>query len=443
MSSASLSSQSLDSEVLLRRPTKSSQVPPAPSDALNASHFASPVPSNVLSSCFPRFTRILALSLFVLTMSLVAPLFVYFERVGLPPFRFAFWRHQVMFFVFLFPALYEYKKLNAAQRALLYDKKIYLAGAARALSLGMFVFSLYYTTTSRASLFASLDGIFLVLWFYLTSRPVSRMEIVGVLVCFSGLAVCEFLSLSLGVGENNLSGITQLIGDLLAAGCCTFIAYEIVLSNELRRTDNIPLFIFSFLINFSGLFVFCILTVITEKTSPLQFFSWMFEFSSNSTHFFSIIFIGIAVDAVDLIGFNFAVGEFSPLLISSIQLLEPGVTAIASYMLRLEDLPAWNTILGFVLVTTGIGIQTRGEQLREEEEERKEKRKAELIITSDEENGDQTALLSQTNEKIEMIERRITEEQGDISIDNQQINGKGLIQRSEAVAVDKIGRTLN
>jgi len=75
------------------------------------------------------------------------------------------------------------------------------------------------------------------------------------------------------------------------------------------------------------------------------------------------------------LGFNYAVKYVSPLLFSTVPLLDPILTGGISWAWGLEGVPSWSTFLGGGIVMIGIGIVVISEhrrKVREEDQQRHE-----------------------------------------------------------------------
>lgn len=78
-----------------------------------------------------------------------------------------------------------------------------------------------------------------------------------------------------------------------------------------------------------------------------------------------IMLFGFVVGCVCITGFNYAVQYISPLIFSSITLVEPLVTGGISWMAGLEALPDMGTWVGGFVVLGGVGLISCGEHCRE------------------------------------------------------------------------------
>jgi hypothetical protein len=80
-----------------------------------------------------------------------------------------------------------------------------------------------------------------------------------------------------------------------------------------------------------------------------------------------VISFGFFTGCICILGFNYAMKNISPLIFSSMNMLDPALTGLISWSVGLEGIPAAGVILGGTVVTMGIAVLTAGEQKRDEE----------------------------------------------------------------------------
>jgi len=247
-------------------------------------------------------------------------------------------------------------------------------------SLVLWVVALPYTSTPRASLFCSTYPLLLVPYMkYVQKVPVSAGEVLGVAISFVGILTSEMGSLmgdtSAETGADTKDaaasdsewtpGQRQLYGDLLCVGSSLLLGINIVFAEKTRKV--LPLFSYTFV---SAVVVLVLLVLgamvgegATWSTDPLHgVFGWV----QGDMLWLNLAF-GFVVGLIGVLGFNFAVKYVSPLIFSSTQLLDPGLTGVMSWMAGLEGFPSASTILGVLVVTVGIGCITVGQHKREHE----------------------------------------------------------------------------
>ena len=340
----------------------------------------------------------------VLAMSATGPIFLHLQHAGVSPILACVWRNQCTCIVLLWPTLVEWRRLSAAEReweqwrvkgsgslpskragsgmmsapgqdwhALWYCAAVSVEWSC---SLVLWVTALAFTTTARASLLTSIYPLLLVLWLKYgpTHGAVSSGEIAGVVVSFAGIVLTEGLSMFEHApaptvpGAPTPSGSMLLMGDLLCLSSAVFIAMDIVLSKRARSV--MPLFAYSLVTCFMCLLLLTGLSLVLEDTVLFSMhprhgaFGWL---SSPSLAGLTVAF-GLLEGLVGVLGFNFAVKYVPPLIFSSVQLLDPGITGLMSWGAGLEAFPSASTFLGIGVVAVGIGIVVVQQHRREADE---------------------------------------------------------------------------
>jgi drug/metabolite transporter (DMT)-like permease len=288
-------------------------------------------------------------------------------------------------------------------------------------SVSLWVIALPYTSAARASLFSSLYPLFVICYLKLWRKvPVSAGEFGGVAVCVAGIAISELMA-SLAPDTNTMAAqaalqarqqrdaaaaaaalnstalngtvatipealledshaaFLQFIGDALCVLGSIFIAYNVLEGSPCRKA--VPLFAYT-TITSVGCWIFLLVATVSLEGTTLSMhpvdgaFGWL----ADTEMTVRIILFGFLVGMVGISGFNFAVAHMSPILFSTVQLLDPGLAGIMSAMFGIEGWPVGSTYLGVGLVTAGIFLvvlyqtrrETEAEQTRAEEKRRME-----------------------------------------------------------------------
>lgn len=79
-----------------------------------------------------------------------------------------------------------------------------------------------------------------------------------------------------------------------------------------------------------------------------------------------MLLFGLIIGVVCMTGYNYAVQYISPLVFSTISLIDPAATGLLSYLSGIEGIPDLPTILGGVVVIGGVLLITLGEHSRSE-----------------------------------------------------------------------------
>jgi drug/metabolite transporter (DMT)-like permease len=213
--------------------------------------------------------------------------------------------------------------------------------------------------------------------------PVSGGEVLGVAISFVGILVTEIGSLmeeetgGAAMGQDGsgapssalldvngwTTGQRQLYGDVLCIGSSLLLGLNILFAEKTRKV--LPLFSYSL----SSAVVVLLLLVCgalwsegaTLSMDPLHgVFGWVV----GDMLWLNLAF-GFVVGMIGMLGFNFAVKYVNPLIFSSTQLLDPGLTGLLSWAAGLEGWPSGSTFLGIAVVTLGIGFITVYQHRRE------------------------------------------------------------------------------
>lgn len=354
-----------------------------------------------------KLTRLMAwISLLVAVFSLAAvgPTFLYLSRLGIAPIRAAAWRNQAVCLFIVIPAMIEWffytpkeeRKWNFFRCSLDEEKpnsntssqpansptpesqpvevarRFHVSWFILAInfcwggSLALWVVAIPLTSTARASLFCSLYPLLLVGYMKWRGHNISRGEVFGVLISIVGIVVSEITSL-LAPADPTQDQHLKLVGDILCILASILIAMNIVAGGRARTVMR--LMTYTFICSVFVTFFLFILTMTFEDstfdTDPQTgVFGWV-----HGQWLYLILVFGFTVGFLGLVGFNFAVKHVSPVIFSTVQLLDPGVTAVMSYGAGLESLPDISTFLGVGIVSIGIGFVVYYESKRKTQED--------------------------------------------------------------------------
>ena len=271
-----------------------------------------------------------------------------------------------------------------------------------AVSLVLWVVALPYTSTPRASLFCSTYPLLLVPYMKFVQKiPVSGGEVLGVCISFLGILTTEMSSimndqkpasalgpvaasrqgLSAGIGVDPASfsiaagasaeldgsgwtvGQRQLYGDALCVGSSLLLGLNILFAEKTRKV--LPLFSYSCSSAFIVLLMLIAGAIAFEGASlSMDPVHGVFGWVVGSMLWINLVF-GFVVGMIGVLGFNFAVKYVNPLIFSSTQLLDPGLTGLLSWLAGLEGWPERSTFVGVGIVTIGIGFITVYQHRRE------------------------------------------------------------------------------
>ena len=146
----------------------------------------------------------------------------------------------------------------------------------------------------------------------------------------------------------------QKIGDLMCISASALIAVNIMWAGRARKV--LRLFTYTFATNAVVTINLMILTFLINQT-PIDFSQHgMFGWLGDTDMIWMISLFGFIVGMNGILGFNFAVKYVNPVIFSTVQLLDPGLTAYMSWICQLEKWPKFSTMLGVVIVTIGIMV---------------------------------------------------------------------------------------
>jgi drug/metabolite transporter (DMT)-like permease len=160
---------------------------------------------------------------------------------------------------------------------------------------------------------------------------------------------------------------SQLVGDMMCIVASFLNAMNIVWASRARRV--LRLFSYTLSTTLIVTVTLAILSAITELSppdfSPHGLLGWL----SSPDMLLMISLFGFVVGCIGVLGQNYAVRYTSPVIFSTAQLLDPGLTAVMSWVAGLEGLPSVSTVLGVAMVGVGIGCVVVGENGRKRERE--------------------------------------------------------------------------
>lgn len=258
-------------------------------------------------------------------------------RLGLDdlgPQAIAFWRYTFALpILFLLVILVE-KRLPAKPNMF-----VIIAGACFAVDIGLWHWSLTFTTVANATFIVNLGniGVGLTAWIFLKERP-TWMWLLAVLIALLGAA-----ALSLGGAE----GKADIRGDLLALGAAVLVSCYVVAAKVARRT-------------LGGLETIFWLTVVEIIVAGIMVMIFKEDFLPADLSGFAVpLFLAIAVhiggQGLIITGLGHTPAAIAGVLI----LVQPVIAAAISWRLFDEPLAPLQAGGGF-LILIGILISQRG-----------------------------------------------------------------------------------
>ena len=259
-------------------------------------------------------------------------------RLGLDdlgPQAIAFWRY-----VFALPLLFLLVMLVERRLPAKPNMFVIIAGTCFALDIGLWHWSLTFTTVANATFIVNLGNICvgLTAWIFLKERP-TPIWAVAVLIAFAGAA-----ALSLGGGEN---GKADLRGDLLALAAAILVSGYMVASKVARRT-------------LGGVDTIFWLTAVEIVVAALMVLGFQENFLPAELKGFAVpLFLAIAVQVGGQGLIITGLGHTPAAIAGVLVLVQPVVAAAISWQLFDEPLAPLQAGGGF-LILIGILISQRG-----------------------------------------------------------------------------------
>jgi len=238
-----------------------------------------------------------------------------------------------------------------------------LAGAGWGVNLLAWVTALKYTTTVRASIFAGLHPLFLVMYYGVCGLAVSRMEWLGVLIACIGIAFTIFDESSEQLALTDSARELEWFGLFLCI--CAAAAEVLILVCRNAVGTNVPTMMYTFCTTVEVAVISAVMCMVTGEATGAGFsdaglLGWLTAKWAEKMFLF-----GFVVGVICVAGFNFAMTHISALVFSACLLVDPAVTGLISYLIKIEQWPGPYTIAGGAVVVVGVGCIMAGEHQRQ------------------------------------------------------------------------------
>jgi len=327
----------------------------------------------------------------ILSGAAIGPAFKVMESFNIPPLLAASWRCQCMSFVLLplawleahckgptrqpigwlsIPPPPEHGSPHAGsgskqEQPAKYRLVTYmlLAGAGWGVNLLAWVSALKYTTTVRASIFAGLHPLFLVMYYGCRGQVVSQTEWLGVLVACTGITLTIFDETPEQLVESQDARHLEWLGLFLCV--CAAVAEVLILVCRSVVSTNVPTMMYTFCTTVEVALISAIMCLVTGQATDIGFgdtglLGWL-----TAKWAAKMFVFGFVVGVICVAGFNFAMTHISALVFSACLLVDPAVTGVISYMIKLEHWPGPYTVSGGAIVVCGVGCIMLGEHHRQ------------------------------------------------------------------------------
>lgn len=271
-----------------------------------------------------------------------------YDQHGVSPLVGMAWRFELMLLTILGPGLYKvfpsrappgYYSLRNLLRLALVALLFFAWVATWALAIRL-------TSVTLAFIFTSCHVLFLVLYNKVARKPVSKGEIIGSLVGFSGLLVVCIEPLS--QGTEALAG-TAMVGNVLAlAGSVCGAFYFVTMSDTRRKLGFFP---FAFPMFLSCYVLFSLLYMVLEGGSVMELFTWV-----TSRYLLVVLYLGLGTGAGGIGIYQVIAAHLPTVVIAVSNLMQTVAAALLSWALGVEEAPTVPVVVGSLIIMAGCGL---------------------------------------------------------------------------------------
>ncbi len=206
--------------------------------------------------------------------------------------------------------------------------------------------AMLYTTATNTSLIVCscpLFAMLLIALFYRQSEPVSRVQVVGSLLAFLGMAVV--------VLNGRIVLHLSPLGDMLAFGACLcWAVYSILMKPALERYSTVFIT--------RKVFFYGLLTMIPyyllrpEEADPSVFQTFNFSI------LFNIFFLGIIASLICFLVWNWVIRQLGTVVATNWVYFNPLTTIVFAWWILNEQITLW-FLLGTVFILFGMFLADR------------------------------------------------------------------------------------
>ncbi len=278
--------------------------------------------------------RNLYVSLFIATFA-VSWAAIFIRLSGAGPMANAFYRMAFASLILAIPALPKiirlYPILDRQQIILLL-----LSGLALGFHFATWITSLFYTTISNSVILVATQPVFLMIMeAAILKEKISGKAIFGMIIALSGMILISGGDISLG--------IDHLRGDLLALAGAFFAGTYLLIGRKLRVKINNLEYIF-IVYSIAALFLFFTALIYHENLTNYPSYTWIF-----------FLLLALIPTIVGHSLYNWLLKFIPAYRVATVILGEPiGATVLAIFFF--DQIPGWFTLIGGVLILSGIFI---------------------------------------------------------------------------------------
>ncbi|HJO41957.1 MAG TPA: DMT family transporter [Candidatus Thalassarchaeaceae archaeon] len=274
-----------------------------------------------------------------------------FEMIeDIAPVTKAAWRLQATALVLFPPFIWQYSKADSKLRSKWSSNigLLTLSGFFLCLHFGSWLISLDHTTLTHSLLFVTAHPLVILVGMWLLRRPATSRQTVGAVTGFIGASVVI-------LGGGGEAGVT-IYGDTLAfIGAVTVVGY-LVIGRMVRGW--MPLFLYAFPVTLVAAITLTIWATMSEGAS-FNFDSMNGAFGWTSAAWMAYIgYLALGPGLAGHTGINAVLRWIPPLIISMFLVMEPVVGSIIGWLLGVDVIPSTWTILGGILMISGLALVT-------------------------------------------------------------------------------------
>lgn len=262
----------------------------------------------------------------------------------------AAWRLQATSLVLLPGFMVQYARAEESLK-LQWKNSMHLltaSGICLALHFGTWLMSLDRTTLTHSLLFVTAHPLVIIIGLWLLRKPATKIQSIGALVGFVGAAVV----VGGGASETGVS----LYGDFLAfLGAVTVVGY-LAIGRMVRGW--MPLFLYAFPVTLVSAIALTAWAILSEGlTFNLDDMTGAFGWISITW----ILYVGYLALGPGLLGhtgINAVLRWIPPLTISMMLIMEPVIGSIIGWIVGVDSIPQIWTLIGGVLMVSGLALVT-------------------------------------------------------------------------------------
>lgn len=266
------------------------------------------------------------------------------------PFMKACWRVQLNAFCYFGCILFTWKTNKMIYKSLLKTdlKTMIISGIFQGSHFCLWTLSLELTSVAHSLLFLCSTPLLIVAYHLITCKPIRKLEIVGVLIGFSGMII-------ICLGGENSEGST-IEGDLIALAGSFAIWFHFAITEKLLSDQP---FMCLFIIHLSSaifcFFVSLIYSICIYGASGFSVGGQIVAYLYNIQGLYAI-YLGVVVGFIGNGSLYYVLKHTSPLVLTVIVFFEPVFGSIFAWICGFQREPSMFTWIGGSVIFVGNSI---------------------------------------------------------------------------------------